>query len=79
MLDTHHVDRHNLIIKDTRIGWDAEQDRERYTVSLSGVVVVPQGRAPHFARESRSFWQRLRGVAGCRRVVAHFLPLDSGF
>jgi len=49
------VDRHNLIEKDARIGWDAQQDRERYTVSPSGVVVVPRGRVPYFARESRSF------------------------
>ncbi len=46
------VDRHNLIEKGTRIGWDAEQDRKHYAVSPSGVVLVPHGRVSYFARDS---------------------------
>jgi glucose-1-phosphate adenylyltransferase len=48
------VDRHNLIEKDIRIGFDPDEDRARYTVSPSGVVVVPRGRTPYFARGSRT-------------------------
>jgi glucose-1-phosphate adenylyltransferase len=47
------VDRHNVVEKDSRIGFDPDADRERYTVSPSGVVVVPRGRSPYFARDSR--------------------------
>ncbi len=50
------VDRHNLIEKDARIGFDPEQDLGRsYTVSPLGVVVVPRGRTPYFPRDSRGF------------------------
>ena len=49
------VDRHNLIEKDARIGFDPEEDRRRYTVSPGGVVVVPRGRTPYFARNGRGF------------------------
>jgi glucose-1-phosphate adenylyltransferase len=49
------VDRHNLIEKNIHIGYDPEEDRRRYTVSPSGVVVVPRGRIPYFARESRGY------------------------
>ncbi len=49
------VDRHNLIEKGARIGFDPEQDRRSYTVSPSGVVVVPRGRIPYFARDSRGY------------------------
>jgi glucose-1-phosphate adenylyltransferase len=47
------VDRHNLIEKDSRIGFDIEEDRRRYSVSPDGVVVVPRGRTPYFARGGR--------------------------
>jgi glucose-1-phosphate adenylyltransferase len=47
------VDRHNLIEKDARIGLDPEEDRSRYTVSPSGVVVVPRGRTHYFALGGR--------------------------
>lgn len=47
------VDRHNAIEPGSSIGFNAEEDRERYTVSPSGVVVVPRGRTPYFARASR--------------------------
>jgi len=49
------VDRHNLIDKDTRMGFDPEEDRKSYTVSPSGVVVVMRGRVPYYARDSRGF------------------------
>ncbi len=49
------VDRHNLIEKNTCIGFDAEQDRQSYTVSPNGIVVVPRGRTPYFARGGRGF------------------------
>jgi glucose-1-phosphate adenylyltransferase len=49
------VDRHNLIEQDVRIGFDLDADRSSYTVSPSGVVVVPKGRAPYYARDSRGF------------------------
>jgi glucose-1-phosphate adenylyltransferase len=49
------VDRHNLIEHDTRIGYDAEADRRDWVVTPSGIVVVPRGRTPFFARDSRGF------------------------
>jgi glucose-1-phosphate adenylyltransferase len=47
------VDRHNLIERDTRIGFVPEHDRQSYRVSPTGVVVVPRGRTPYFARNGR--------------------------
>jgi glucose-1-phosphate adenylyltransferase len=47
------VDRHNVIEEGSRIGDAPDRDRARYTVSPSGVVVVPRGRSPYFARDSR--------------------------
>jgi len=44
------VDRHNLIEKATRIGLNIKEDRKHYTVSPNGIVVVPHGRTPYFAR-----------------------------
>lgn len=49
------VDRHNLIERNSRIGFDPEADRRSYTVSPSGVVVVPRGRLPYYARNSRGY------------------------
>jgi glucose-1-phosphate adenylyltransferase len=49
------VDRHNLIEKAARIGFDLEEDRRSYSVSPAGVVVVPRGRTPYFARGGRGF------------------------
>ncbi|MCG6862868.1 MAG: glucose-1-phosphate adenylyltransferase [Chromatiaceae bacterium] len=49
------VDRHNLIEKDARIGFDIKEDQKHYTVSPNGIVVVPRGRTPYFARGGRSF------------------------
>lgn len=47
------IDRHNLIEQGTRIGLDAEEDRRNWVVTPSGIVVVPRGRSPFFARDSR--------------------------
>ena len=47
------VDRHNRIEPGTRIGFDAEADRQNWTVSPGGIAVVPRGRSPFFARGSR--------------------------
>ncbi len=49
------IDRHNLIEKNARIGFDIEEDRRRYSVSPDGVVVVPRGRTYYFARGGRGF------------------------
>jgi glucose-1-phosphate adenylyltransferase len=49
------VDRHNLIEKDARIGYDLAQDANDYRVSPGGVVVIPRGRTPFYARNSRGF------------------------
>ena len=47
------VDRHNLIEAGERIGFDVEQDRQRYTVTPGGVTVIPAGRVSYFARDIR--------------------------
>lgn len=48
------VDRHNHIEADARIGFDPDEDRKRYHVTPSGVVVIPQGRVSYFPRGSRA-------------------------
>jgi glucose-1-phosphate adenylyltransferase len=52
------VDRHNLIAEGSCIGFDAGADRERFTVSPGGVVVVPKGRSSYFPRGSRDLHTR---------------------
>lgn len=47
------VDRHNIVEAGDVIGFDTEQDRQRYTVSAKGVTVVPTGRVSYFARDTR--------------------------
>jgi glucose-1-phosphate adenylyltransferase len=47
------IDRHNVIEAGAEIGLDPEADRQRYPVSPGGVVVLPRGRTPFFARDSR--------------------------
>jgi glucose-1-phosphate adenylyltransferase len=50
------VDRYNHIPPGTRIGYELEQDRQRYHVTESGIVVVPMGRIGRFARsETRGY------------------------
>lgn len=48
------VDRHNIVEAGDVIGFDAEKDRQRYTVSANGVTVIPSGRVNYFARGPRS-------------------------
>jgi glucose-1-phosphate adenylyltransferase len=38
------VDRYNVILAGTQIGYDPDRDRTRFHVDPSGIVVVPQGR-----------------------------------
>jgi glucose-1-phosphate adenylyltransferase len=45
------VDRHNQIESGAVIGFDPDADRARYTVTPSGVVVIPRGNTDYFARE----------------------------
>jgi glucose-1-phosphate adenylyltransferase len=47
------VDRHNVIAPGTRLGYDPDEDRQRYTVSPGGVTVVPSGASSVFARDVR--------------------------
>jgi glucose-1-phosphate adenylyltransferase len=47
------VDRHNIIEAGDVVGFDSEQDRQRYTVSAGGVTVIPAGRVSYFARDIR--------------------------
>ncbi|MBI5041883.1 MAG: glucose-1-phosphate adenylyltransferase, partial [Gammaproteobacteria bacterium] len=37
------IDKHVEVPNDERIGFDIEKDRQRFTVSDDGVVVVPRG------------------------------------
>jgi ADP-glucose pyrophosphorylase len=39
------VDRYNTIEAGARIGYDAEADARRYTVSPGGIVVVPRAQS----------------------------------
>lgn len=48
------VDRHNNIAPGTCIGDNLEDDRRRYHVTESGVVVIPRGDVCYYARDSRS-------------------------
>jgi len=45
------VDRHNFIEPGEVIGYDAEKDAQRYTVTPGGVTVLPAGRVSYFARD----------------------------
>lgn len=49
------IDRHNLIEHGSRIGLDPEEDQRNWIVTPSGIVVVPRGRSPFFARDSRGY------------------------
>jgi len=50
------IDRYNVIEKNARIGFDLEADRARYTVTGSGIVVIPE--AQHYELERTSFGER---------------------
>jgi len=43
----------NHIQPGSRIGFDLEEDRRRFTVSPGGVVVLPIGKIRYYARDSR--------------------------
>lgn len=47
------VDRHNIIAAGDRIGFDPDQDRQRFHVSEGGVTVVPMGQVSYFARAAQ--------------------------
>jgi len=47
------VDRHNVISANARIGFDPQADAEKYQVTDSGLVVVPQGPVNFYARDAR--------------------------
>jgi glucose-1-phosphate adenylyltransferase len=49
------VDRHNLIEQGARIGFDPKADRRNWAVTPSAIAVVPRGRTPFFARDSRGY------------------------
>jgi len=50
------VDRYNVIEKNARIGFDLEADRARYTVTDSGIVVIPE--AKYYELERTSFGEK---------------------
>ena len=52
------VDRHNQIAEGACIGFDAEADGERFTVSQGGVVVVRRGRSSFYPRRSHGLHAR---------------------
>ena len=47
------VDRYNTIEAGDRIGYDADADRRRFTVTDSGIVVVPRGQGMNIRAEER--------------------------
>lgn len=47
------VDRYNTIGAGDRIGYDADADRRRFTVTDSGIVVVPRGQGMDIRAEER--------------------------
>jgi glucose-1-phosphate adenylyltransferase len=47
------VDRHNAIPPGSVLGYDPQEDAQRYFVSPGGVVVVPRGESIYYARDSR--------------------------
>ena len=48
------VDRYNTIEAGDRIGYDADADRRRFTVTDSGIVVVPRGPAMDLRAQERT-------------------------
>ena len=44
-----------LIEHGSRIGLDPDEDRRNWVVTPSGIVVMPRGRTPFFARGARGF------------------------
>jgi glucose-1-phosphate adenylyltransferase len=50
------IDKYVEILPDTRIGFDPEEDRKRFHVTKSGIVVIPKGRIVG-PREDRPRWR----------------------
>jgi len=50
------IDKYVEILPNTRIGYDAEEDRKRFHVTRSGIVVIPKGRIVG-PREDRPRWK----------------------
>ena len=48
------VDRFNVIEENSRIGFDAEEDKARFKITESGIVVIPEGMHTETARTSFS-------------------------
>lgn len=46
------IDRHNFIEPGTVIGFDPQTDRNRYSITPGGVVVIPLGRTDYFPRNA---------------------------
>ncbi|MDV6342971.1 glucose-1-phosphate adenylyltransferase [Nitrosomonas sp. Is37] len=42
------IDRYNLIGADSRIGYDRQEDAKHFTVTDSGIVIVPKGKYDHY-------------------------------
>ena len=38
------IDKYTVLLPRTRIGFDLEEDRKRFPVTESGIVVIPKGR-----------------------------------
>ena len=49
------VDRYNIIEAGDRIGFDADADRHRFTVTESGIVVIPRGQGTDTYADARMF------------------------
>ena len=56
------IDKANVIPSGTQIGYDADEDRERYLVSQSGVVVLPRRSAQNYLGHDQSLTPSLAHV-----------------
>ena len=68
------IDQDNDIPPDVRIGWDLEQDRKRFHVTPSGIVVVPAGAFP--ARNSAAASDRY-GVDNDTHMAETAPPMEA--
>jgi glucose-1-phosphate adenylyltransferase len=63
------IDQDNDIPPDERIGFDLEQDRKRFHVTPSGIVVVPAGAFPARKTASSPFLAPMNERAPLGEVV----------